>query len=199
MSPSSPAASLRQDAESTRGPQLPIEIVMLVLQAVYDHDAFNEDGYCWPIWDRKAGDALLRGCLQVNTTFDLAAAPILFGRPRVHKLGAFFLGADRPVPPHILSMEPGPASDLRYIKHGNTKPPLLRRLRHLSACPKGLSKARKDTRIVHEMTKSLREATTTLQAIKSSPTTFTPTIPPSLHYHRSGPHRVRPAWQSHCQ
>ncbi|WVQ83127.1 hypothetical protein IAT38_005265 [Cryptococcus sp. DSM 104549] len=104
---------------------LPTDILYMIFKEVYHH----EDG---------GGQRKLRKCLGVHSTFYFNAAPIVYAQPTVYDLGTFFLGADNPVPPHIFAMPPGKEVDVLCIQHGNTKLPLLRHLRRLSACPKQL-------------------------------------------------------------
>ncbi|WVQ83630.1 hypothetical protein IAT38_005771 [Cryptococcus sp. DSM 104549] len=92
--------------------------------------------------EEGGGPRNLKKCLRVHSTFYFAAAPIIYGQPYVYDLGTFFLGADNPVPPHILAMAPGQEADILCIRHGNTKLPLLRHLRRLMVCPKQLKEDR---------------------------------------------------------
>ncbi|WVQ85052.1 hypothetical protein IAT38_007216 [Cryptococcus sp. DSM 104549] len=145
---------------------LPFDLVSYVLRCG------SEQGH-------NGGHELLRSALRVNTTFYLAAAPLLYSRPTVFDLGTFFLGADVPVSPSILSMPPGAESDLLYLKSGNTKLPLLRHLRCLTVPadrlpgrswgPKAAAMRKRDA-----LKTSIAQAQRILQKIQNSPTPLTP-------------------------
>ncbi|WVQ85151.1 hypothetical protein IAT38_007316 [Cryptococcus sp. DSM 104549] len=94
---------------------IPEDVLRLILQAAYE----------------ERGPAFLQAALRVNHTFYLLAATMLYSCPTIRELRSFLLGADRPVPPRILAMEPGRETDLLHVQHGNTKLPLLRHLRHI--------------------------------------------------------------------
>ncbi|WVQ85176.1 hypothetical protein IAT38_007341 [Cryptococcus sp. DSM 104549] len=81
----------------------------------------------------------LATAMRVNSTFYLAAAPILYRHAVVYDIGNLFLGANNPVSPEVLCLPQGVDSDLEYLREGNTKLPLLRHIRSITTIPREFS------------------------------------------------------------
>ncbi|ODO03210.1 hypothetical protein I350_06055 [Cryptococcus amylolentus CBS 6273] len=142
--------------DPTKLPQLSPELWAHVLSFCLEPPSFQYDDY--------QSQSTLATCLRVNTTFYIAAAPILYRSPGFYDIGNFLLGADNPVPAALASQTPGVDKDMMYLKHGNTKLPLLRHVRRIT--PLAWEIDMRDTaEIIADQTRSIELANTILQPI----------------------------------
>ncbi|WWC72738.1 uncharacterized protein I206_106702 [Kwoniella pini CBS 10737] len=82
----------------------------------------------------------LATCLRVNKAWYLLASPHLYYSPMLRDIGAFFRGADKPIPPQLATSLSESISSphelyLDCIQQGNTKLPLLHQIRQLRLHP----------------------------------------------------------------
>ncbi|WVQ76868.1 hypothetical protein IAR50_006542 [Cryptococcus sp. DSM 104548] len=142
--------------DPTKLPQLSPELWAHVLSFCLERPTFRFGDY--------QPQRCLARCLRVNTTFFIAAAPILYRNPGFFNIGNFFLGADNPVPASLASQTPGVERDMLYLKHGNTKLPLLRHVRRITPLAYEIDMA--DTaEIIAGQTRSIELAHSIVQAL----------------------------------
>ncbi|TYJ55534.1 hypothetical protein B9479_003806 [Cryptococcus floricola] len=142
--------------DPTKLPQLSPELWAHVLSFCLEPPSSQFDDY--------QPQPALAACLRVNTTFYIAAAPILYRSPGFFDIGNFLLGADNPVPAALASQMPGVDKDMMYLKHGNTKLPLLRHVRRITPLAWDID-LRDMAEILADQTRSIELANTILQPI----------------------------------